>query len=126
VGSRLALLALKKAYGKKEPHSGPEFKSMKIKDNEVILSFENQGSGLTSNGEPLKGFSVAGEDGKFIWAEAEIDKNKVIVRSPKVAKPVAVRYGWADFPVVNLFNKEGLPASPFRTDDFKMLTRDRR
>jgi sialate O-acetylesterase len=71
---------------------------------------------------PLKGFSICGEDKKFVWANAEIKGNQVIVSSPAVSKPVAVRYGWADFPVVNLWNKEGLPASPFRTDDFPMTT----
>jgi sialate O-acetylesterase len=70
----------------------------------------------------LKGFSICGEDRKFVWAPAEIVGDKVVVSSPQVAKPVAVRYGWADFPVVNLWNREGLPASPFRTDDFPMIT----
>src|SRR5207244_11986083 len=70
----------------------------------------------------LKGFSICGEDKKFVWATAEIQGDRVVVSSAAVSKPVAVRYGWADFPVVNLWNKEGLPASPFRTDDFPMLT----
>jgi len=70
----------------------------------------------------LKGFSVCGEDKKFVWATAEIQGKQVVVSNPTISKPVAVRYGWADFPVVNLWNKEGLPASPFRTDDFPMIT----
>ena len=76
---------------------------------------------VTRAGE-LKGFAIAGADKKFVWAKAEIQGDKVIVSSPEVTEPVAVRYGWADFPVVNLWIKEGLPASPFRTDDFPMTT----
>ena len=71
---------------------------------------------------PLTGFSICGEDHKFVWADAYIQDDKVIVSSQNVAKPVAVRYGWADFPVVNLWNVDGIPASPFRTDDFPMIT----
>jgi sialate O-acetylesterase len=71
---------------------------------------------------PLAGFSICGEDHKFVWADARIKDDKVIVSSESVPKPVAVRYGWADFPVVNLWNQDGLPASPFRTDDFPMIT----
>ena len=72
----------------------------------------------------VKGFAIAGEDQKFVWANAEIvGASKVVVHSPKVAKPVAVRYGWEDYPVCNLFNQEGLPAIPFRTDDFPMVTK---
>jgi sialate O-acetylesterase len=116
VGARLALLAQKIAYGKNIVASGPTFKSMKVNGNEAILTFDNVGGGLEpANGE-IKGFSIAGEDGKFVWGTAKIDGKKVVVSSPSVQKPVAVRYGWADFPVVNLANKEGLPASPFRTD----------
>jgi len=77
---------------------------------------------LEARGGALKGFAICGPDKKFVWANAEIDGDKVIVSSPKVEKPVAVRYGWADYPVVNLWNKDGLPASPFRTDDFPMIT----
>lgn len=116
VGARLALLAEKIAYGKKVVASGPTFKSMKVDGNEAVLTFDNVGSGLVANGGELKGFSIAGEDGNFVWANAKIDGKKVLVSSPSVSKPTAVRYGWADFPVVNLENKEGLPASPFRTD----------
>ena len=74
----------------------------------------------------LTGFAIAGEDKKFVWAKAEVQGDKVVVRNPEVPHPVAVRYGWADFPVVNLFNKEGLPASPFRTDDFPMITQGKK
>jgi sialate O-acetylesterase len=70
----------------------------------------------------LKGFSIAGAERKFVWASAKIEGDKVIVSSPEVSAPVAVRFGWANYPVVNLWNKDGLPASPFRTDDFPMIT----
>jgi sialate O-acetylesterase len=122
VGARLALLARKIAYGEKILASGPSYKSMKVRDGRAILSFENVGSGLEVRGEHLTGFAISGEDQKFVWAKAEIDGDKVVVSNPQVPKPVAVRFGWADFPVVNLFNREGLPASPFRTDDFPATT----
>ena len=73
-------------------------------------------------GGDLTGFAVAGDDKKFVWAKARIEGNKVVASSPSVAKPSAVRYGWADYPVVNLTNKEGLPASPFRTDEWPLAT----
>jgi WD40 repeat protein len=79
-------------------------------------------TGRQTSRSALKGFSVCGEDKKFVWATAEIQGKQVVVSNPTISKPVAVRYGWADFPVVNLWNKEGLPASPFRTDDFPMIT----
>ena len=119
VGERLALAAQKIAYGeKKVVHSGPMYKSMKVKGNKIILSFEEIGSGLIAKGgESLQQFAIAEEDKKFVWAEAEIKGNKVVVWSDKVDKPVAVRYAWADNPEdANLYNEEGLPASPFRTD----------
>jgi sialate O-acetylesterase len=78
---------------------------------------------LANIASPLTGFSIAGPDGKFVWADAEIKGDKVVVSSVRVPRPVAVRYGWADYPVVNLWNKDGLPASPFRTDTFAMITK---
>lgn len=119
VGHRLALAAEKVAYNEpKVVFSGPIYKSMKVEGNKVILSFENVGSGLLAKGNSeLKHFAIAGADKKFVWAKAKIEKDKVIVWSTQVAKPVAVRYAWADNPEgANLYNKEGLPASPFRTD----------
>lgn len=119
VGYRLSLEARRIAYGEKQSISrSPLFKSMKVKGNKVVLTFENTSSGLiTKNNEPLKGFSVAGTDKKFVWTEATIQNNRVIVSSPQVKNPVAVRYAWADNPAgANLYNREGLPASPFRTD----------
>ena len=84
-------------------------------------------SGLkTIDGGPLKGFAIAGEDRRFVWADARIDGDTVIVSSPMVSKPAAVRYGWADNPIANLYNKAGLPASPFRTDDWPGVTAARR
>ena len=81
-----------------------------------------EAAGLEARGGDLTGFALCGPDKKFLWAKAEIQGRLVVVSSPQVSQPVAVRYGWADFPVVNLWNKEGLPASPFRTDDFPMIT----
>ena len=81
----------------------------------AILTFDNVGGGLEARGGALTGFAVCGEDKKFAWAKAEIHGDKIFLSSPEVSKPLAVRYGWADYPVVNLFNQEGLPASPFRT-----------
>jgi sialate O-acetylesterase len=122
VGARLALAARGLAYGEKIVYSGPIYQGMKREGDKAVLSFEHTGSGLAAQGGELKGFAVAGEDRKFITAQAEIRENKVVVWSQQVAKPVAVRFGWANFPVVNLYNKEGLPASPFRTDDFPLTT----
>lgn len=118
VGERLALAARKIAYGEKGVvHSGPIYKSMKVKGHRVTLSFEEVGSGLVAKDGPLKQFAIAGKDKKFVWAQAEIKGNKVVVWSEEVDKPVAVRYAWADNPEgANLYNEEGLPASPFRTD----------
>lgn len=126
VGARLALAARGIAYGEKIEFSGPLFKSMRVKGNQAIISFNHAKSGLEARGGELTGFAVCGEDRKFVWAKAEIEGSKVIVSSPAVAKPVAVRYGWSDHPVVNLWNKDGLPASPFRTDDFPMITTGRK
>jgi sialate O-acetylesterase len=122
VGGRLALAARAIAHDEPIVYSGPVFKDLRIKGDRAILSFDHVGHGLESRGGSLKGFSLAGRDGKFVWALAEIEGDTVVVRSPNVARPVAVRYGWADYPVVNLWNKDGLPASPFRTDDFPLTT----
>lgn len=121
VGARLALAARKIAYGEKKlVHSGPIYKSMKIKNNKIILSFTNTGGGLIAadSGE-LKQFAICGPEGKFVWATARIEGDKVVAWSDAIPDPVAVRYAWADNPQgANLYNREGLPASPFRTDDF--------
>lgn len=119
VGHRLSLAARHIAYGETGlVHSGPIFRSMKIKNNRIILTFDHTGSGLTTgDGKALKEFAIAGVDRNFVWARARIRGNRVIVWSNEVKNPVAVRYAWADNPEnANLINQEGLPASPFRTD----------
>lgn len=119
VGARLALAARAIAYGEKLVSSGPVFREMTVDGGNVKLHFDHVGAGLESRGGKLSGFAICGEDKKFVWADAQIQPdNSVVVSAAAVPKPVAVRYGWADFPVVNLFNKDGLPASPFRTDTF--------
>ena len=126
VGKRLALCALANTYGKKVEYSGPWYKSMKKTDKGIRIAFEHVDGGLVAKGGELKGFAIAGEDHKFEWADAVIDGKTVMVSSPNVAKPVAVRYAWDTNPVCNLFNQAGLPAVPFRTDDWPMITRDRK
>jgi sialate O-acetylesterase len=116
VGGRLALAARAIAYGDKLEYSGPVFSSLKVKGNRAVLSFKHTGSGLVAMNGELKGFAIAGADGNFTPATAKIEGKNVIVESPSVASPTAVRYGWAATPDVNLFNQEGLPATPFRTD----------
>src|SRR5262249_15980851 len=103
-------------------YSGPTYKRLKIEGDKAVVRFANAGSGLEARGSELKGFAICGADKKWLWARAEIEGDNVVVSSPDVKKPVAVGFGWADYPVVNLWNKEGLPASPFRTDDFPMIT----
>jgi sialate O-acetylesterase len=95
---------------------------MKIEGDHVVLRFQHAAGGLVARGGELKGFTVAGEDGKFVEAQAVIQGDRVIVRSPQVPRPVAVRYGWANFPIVNLYNNLELPASPFRTDNLPLTT----
>jgi sialate O-acetylesterase len=142
-GERLALLARSTVYHEKIVSSGPTLRRMKIDGDKAVLTFDHVGGGLkvgtppeskgspvwetvkarqAGNSQALVGFAIAGADRKFVWAKAELQGDKIIVSHPSVAKPVAVRYGWADCPVVNLFNAEGLPASPFRTDDWPMIT----
>ena len=120
VGDRLALAAEKLAYGETNiVASGPIYQSMEIEGDKVILSFSNTGSGLIAKGGgELKQFAIAGQDKNFVWAKAIIKGDKVIVWSDQIKNPYAVRYAWADNPAgANLYNKEGLPASPFRTDN---------
>jgi sialate O-acetylesterase len=126
VGYRLALNALAIEYGKQLEYSGPAFKEMQIENGKAILGFSHTGSGLVANKSKygyLQGFAVAGEDRRFHWAKAYIDGDKVIVYSDEVKNPVAVRYAWSDNPDdANLYNKEGLPASPFKTDNWTWTT----
>ena len=116
VGQRLALAARAVVYGEKIEYSGPEYDAMKISQNKVVLSFKHVGSGLVAKNGPLKGFMIAGADKKFVDAKAEIQGDTVVVSSDKVQAPVSVRYGFTNVPEGNLWNKEGLPASTFRTD----------
>lgn len=119
VGERLALWALAKDYGREIVHSGPLYRSMKVDGDAVRLAFDHVGGGLASrDGEPLRHFAVAGEDRKFVAATATIDGDEVVVRAEGVDRPVAVRFGWHEEAEPNLSNEEGLPASPFRTDDW--------
>jgi sialate O-acetylesterase len=126
VGARLALLARKIAYGQDVEAMGPVYKSMRVEGNQAELTFDHVGAGLECRGPELTGFTVAGADRKFHPADARIRRGSrgdtVVVSSPAVEKPVAVRFGWANFPVVNLWNKNGLPATPFRTDDWPGVT----
>ena len=123
VGKRLALWALAETYGKDVVYSGPIYRSMQTKAGKIVLHFDHVGGGLVArDGESLKGFAVAGADRKFVWADAQIEGETVVVGSKTVAEPIAVRYAWADNPVCNLYNKAGLPASPFRTDTWPGVT----
>ena len=118
VGDRLALAAEKMVYGENVVASGPIYQSYATDGNKIVISFSNVGSGLTTNdGEELSEFAIAGADKKFIWAKAKIEGDKVVVWNDSISDPKYVRYAWADNPVnPNLFNKEGFPASPFRTE----------
>ncbi|SEK77166.1 sialate O-acetylesterase [Parapedobacter koreensis] len=119
VGERLALAAEKLAYGDTGVvHSGPIVESVEVKGNQIIVSFDQVGSGLVAkDGGDLCHFAIAGADKHFVWANARIERNTVVIWNDDIDKPLYVRYGWADNPeCANLYNKEGLPASPFRTD----------
>jgi len=126
VGKRLALWALAKTHDKRIVYSGPLYHSMAIRDDKIVLRFDHAKGLAARDGEPLRGFAIAGADKKFVWAKAEIKGNTVVVSSPDVPKPVAVRYAWADNPVCNLVNEAGLPASPFRTDTWPGVTTNNR
>jgi sialate O-acetylesterase len=144
-GERLARIALANDYGKSIPYSGPVYDKLILEGNKAILSFTHTDGGLVAAGLPetydvnnlanekaplvrnspnsqLEGFAICGEDRKWGWADATIDGDTVVVSSQKVPNPIAVRYAWADNPTCNLYNGAGLPASPFRTDDFPLST----
>jgi sialate O-acetylesterase len=126
VGKRLALWALARHYGKSDlVYSGPLYESMSVEGNKIRVRFGHVGGGLIARGDkPLSHFLIAGEDQQFFEAMAVIDGGSILVSSDKVSKPVAVRFAWEQTAEPNLFNKEGLPASPFRTDDFKLISAD--
>jgi sialate O-acetylesterase len=127
VGRRLALWALAKTYGKDVVYSGPLYRSFDQTGNEIVVHFDHADGGLIAkDGGPLKGFAIAGQDHAFVWADAKIKGDTVVVSSEKVSEPAAVRYAWADNPACNLCNKAGLPASPFRTDTWPGITLDKR
>lgn len=139
IGRRLATLARSLA-GEPLPGRSPSFKAVKIEGNEAVISFDHVGGGLEGRelvlnrqknfrpktdpqafrvpADQISGFSICGADKVFVPAEAKLSGNEVTVSSPKVSKPVAVRYAWSNFPLANLFSKDGLPVEPFRTDDF--------
>ncbi|MEN3943993.1 sialate O-acetylesterase [Prosthecobacter sp. SYSU 5D2] len=125
VAERLARLALVNDYGLKLRHRSPEYKSVAFDGGKAIVTMDNFGSSLrTVDVSEVKGFAICGEDRKWVWANAKImSRDKVEVSSPEVAKPVAVRYAWANNPVCNLYSIDGLPVTPFRTDDFPMTTK---
>ncbi len=127
VGLRLATWALAEVYGKPGVPSGPLYKSMNRNGSAIVINFDHLGSGLIAKGDKPVGFAIAGADRKFVWADAKIVGETVVVSSPDVKDPVAVRYGWAPNPKCNLYNSVGLPASPFRTDEWPIeLDADRR
>jgi sialate O-acetylesterase len=123
IARRFVLAAKALAYGRKDVgYSGPLYESMRVEAGKAIISFLHAAGGLRAgkpgSGEELRGFAIAGSDREFVWAEAEIRGDKVVVRSPRVRRPAAVRYAWGYNPIGNLTNATGLPASPFRTDDW--------
>jgi sialate O-acetylesterase len=134
VAERLARWALANDYGIKIAYRSPQFKELKIDGNKAIVTFDFAETGLrTVDVDDVKGFALCGEDKKWVWAEATIlpdnkfsprtpRGNQIAVSSPAVAKPIAVRYAWADNPVCNVYSAEGLPLTPFRTDDFPLIT----
>jgi sialate O-acetylesterase len=144
-GRRLADAALAKVYGKDRPTSGPSLAGVTLGGGKAVVEFDNTGGGLVAKPVPathpittippkseplvrnapnshLEGFALCGADGAWKWADAVIDGETVVVWNPQISEPVAVRYAWADNPTVNLFGKNGLPAVPFRTDNFPLST----
>jgi sialate O-acetylesterase len=117
IGKRLALIAQAKVYGEKGlEYSGPLYSRMQVEGNAIRIYFDHVGKALKIQGDTLHGFAIAGADKQFVWGTARVDGNAVIVYSPEVKEPVAVRYNWSKNPPGNLYNEAGLPASPFRTD----------
>lgn len=124
IGLRLARIALARDYGVQMAYQSPSYRSMQIEGSKIILTFENVSMRLRAiDGGPLRGFAIAGEDRKFVWANATVNQNGTItVSSDKVPNPVAVRYAWAENPVTNVYDNARLPLTPFRTDDWKGVT----
>ena len=126
--ARLLRHALANDYGYKIATSSPRYKSMEVKGNEITLTFDDVTTHLYAYDVPeVKGFAIAGADKKFVWAEAKIvSRNKIKVWSDKIADPKSVRYGWADNPVLNVYDRVGLPLTPFRTDNWQIGTMGRK
>jgi sialate O-acetylesterase len=122
VGYRLALCALANTYDTKVEYSGPLYSGYKIEGDKIRIFFSHAGRRLVTKDEKPKGFTIAGKDRKFVWTDAQIEGTTVVVSSHLIKDPVAVRYAWDVFPKYNLYNMEGLPASPFRTDDWNGIT----
>jgi sialate O-acetylesterase len=120
IGERATMAALVLAYGRKMECSGPIYQEAQFQKGKAVVRFNHTTGGLVVKDGPLAGFVIAGKDGKFVFADAAIEGYTVVVSSPQVPEPAAVRYGWADMPKVNLFNGAGLPASPFRTDNWPL------
>jgi sialate O-acetylesterase len=117
VATRLAVAARALAYGENVEYSGPLFRQATPEGDAVRVWFDHIAKGLVAKGDTLQGFEIAGEDGHFVPATARIDGNTVVASNPQVSAPKCVRYGWSNAPVVNLFNSDGLPASPFTSED---------
>jgi sialate O-acetylesterase len=126
VGKRLALPALAHIYDQEVKWASPMVESVKFEGGQAIVAFDHAEGLHTKDGGPVKGFALAGEDQQWHGAEARIEGEKVVVSSPDVAEPVAVRYAWADNPPTNLYNDAGLPAAPFRSDEWPGVTADAR
>jgi len=126
VGERLALCALAQHYGKKTPYQGPTFKSLRHLPGALELHFDHTNGGLVVKGDKLGEFSIAGKDRKWHWADAKVKGDTIVVSSPEVPEPEAARYAWQSFPVATLYNGAGLPAVPFRTDDWPGVTEGRK
>lgn len=122
VGKRLAFIAEARDYGMPVEFSGPMYASMKVEGKRIKLSFTHVDGGLDVHGKELKGFAIAGEDKKYVWANAKVEGDSIVVWSDEISAPVAARYDWANNPQGNLYNKVGLPANPFRTDDWPGVT----
>lgn len=122
IAHRLASVALATQYHISKPYASPIYDSMELQGNKIRVKFRYADKGLISNSQPITGFEVAGENKRWTSAEAQIDGDCVIVSSPRVPSPTAVRYGWADNPTVNLYSADKLPVTPFRTDDWPRLT----
>ena len=118
IGHRLALAAEAKVYGESIAYSGPLFMEQKVEGNRIRIFFKHVNGGLVAKNNELKGFAIAGSNKKFVWANAMIDGETIILSHPSITEPVAARYAWGDNPIISLYNKENLPASPFRTDNF--------